>query len=166
MDNNNLIAYSKVHEHLLGRLPSSATYDDRIIAQKIGFLAQDTGIYLGDMNYFWHIRGPYSRSLASALRYFEKNRDTYIEECSRVKIYNQVIPKLNYLKSLIDAREIACPELIWLEICASLKYLSKLENSTNIEYLTSLLIKKKNFLKNYEQEMYRSWSLMNILIPN
>lgn len=160
MDTNNLIAYSKIYEYLLGEFPSLDTYDDRIIAQKIGYLAQDYGIYLGEMNYFWHKRGPYSRSLSTALKYFQQNRDCLIEECSNVRIYYNVLPKLDLIKSLITARTINCPEMIWLEICASLKYLSKEYPYDDIDFLSSLLIRKKPFMDFYSEDIYKSWNIM------
>ena len=161
MDNKNLIAYSKVHEYLLGKLPNTSTYDGRIIAQKIGYLAEDMGIYLGEMSFFWHKRGPYSRSLASALRYFEKNREIFEEECMHVKINHLILPKLDYLKRIISYKSDSCPELYWLEICASLKFLSKSLRSKDIEFLSSTLIKKKPFLKPYKNEFRKSWELLN-----
>ncbi|AWV35141.1 hypothetical protein [Paenibacillus odorifer] len=164
MDTKNLIAYSKVYEYLLGEFPSDDTYEDRILAQKIGYLAQDCGIYLGEMNYFWHKRGPYSRSLASALRYFQQNRECFIQECSNVKIYYNILPKLDLIKSIIEARTKDCPEIIWLEICASLKYLSKESPSDNIDMLSSLLIKKKPFLDFHFDDIHKSWNIMNSLV--
>ncbi|GIP08229.1 hypothetical protein J1TS5_03990 [Paenibacillus macerans] len=161
MDNNNLVAYSKVHEYLLGKLPNVNSYDDRIIAQKVGYLVQDFGIYLGEMGYFWHKRGPYSRELASALRYYEKNQENFIRECSYVKINALVIPRLEFLKNIIEKRPSSCTLLIWLEICASLRYLSKEGNKNDIDYLVMLLIKKKPFLSSYKVEMKKSWHLMN-----
>lgn len=161
MDNKNLIAYSKVHEYLLGKLPSPNTYDGRIIAQKIGYLAEDTGIYLGEMSFFWHKRGPYSRSLASALRYYEKNKDIFQEECMHVRINQFILPKLDYLKEIISYKPESCSELYWLEICASLKFLSKSMMTKDIELLSSILLKKKPFLEPFKNELYTSWKLLN-----
>lgn len=161
MDNKNLIAYSKVHEHLLGKLPSADNYEDRIVAQKIGYLVEDAGIYLGDLGFFWHKRGPYSRSLASALRYFEKNREDFEEDCSYVKIHEYVLPRLDFLKAVIAGRPIDCSNIYWLEICASLKFLSKEEGIQDIDYLSALLLKKKPFLKPFESAIYRSWNLLS-----
>ncbi|SEB27991.1 hypothetical protein [Paenibacillus sp. 276b] len=164
MDNKNLVAYSKVHEHLLGKLPSADNYEDRIIAQKIGYLVEDAGIHLGDLSFFWHKRGPYSRSLASALRYFEKNREDFEEDCSYVKIHEYVLPRLDFLKGVIAGKPFDCPNIFWLEICASLKYLSKEGRTKDIDYLSNLLIKKKPFLKPYERAMHQSWELLNKVV--
>ncbi|MBE7683257.1 hypothetical protein [Paenibacillus sp. P13VS] len=161
MDTKNLIAYSKVHEYILGDLPKTDTYDDRIISQKVAFLVQDVGIYLGEMDFFWHKRGPYSRSLAAALRFFNKNQEMFEESCENVRLNEYVIPKLDHLKNIINSRPSSCPKLYWLEICASLKYISKEEKNNDIDYLSSFLIKKKSFLLPYKNEIYLSWQLMN-----
>ncbi|WP_433943352.1 hypothetical protein [Paenibacillus sp. SN-8-1] len=166
MDTKSLIAYSKVYEHILGELPNSNDYDDRIIAQKIGYLVQDMGVYLGEMNFFWHKRGPYSRTLASALRYFEVNKESFIIDCSRVKIYDVIIPKLDHLKKLINLRPTNCSVLIWLEICASLKFLSKEFTTTEIDFLSVILLKRKPFLLPYKDDIYKSWKIMNNSILN
>lgn len=160
MDYNNLIAYTKVHEFLLGRFPQSNNYNERIIAQKVGFLAQESGIYLGDMSYFWHKRGPYSRPLAAALRYFDMNREHFVVECSQIKIYDVIVPKLYLIKELIESGGSTCSQVTWLEICASLKFLSKEMNCYDIDYLCPLLLRKKPFLKPYKDDIYKSWDLM------
>lgn len=165
MDTNNLIAYSKIYEHLLGNLPSAHTYEERIISQKIAFLIQDNGIYLGEMDFFWHKRGPYSRSLASALRYLDRNFELIEEECERVKLNSHVSKGLENLKHFIEHKPSSCDLLYWLELSASLKFLSKEVNSKDINVLTKILLSKKPFLKEYKSLFPVCWDLINNVVP-
>ncbi|MHA4267706.1 hypothetical protein ACX16L_23175 [Bacillus cereus] len=154
------IAYSIIHEYLLGRYPTVASYDDRIIAQKIGFLSQSFGIYVGDVKFFWHKRGPYSRTLTSLLFSIEKNKQDIIEEASRFIIRDELKPRLNKVKKLIDKKPENCPEVYWLEICASLKYISAELSVKNGERCKEVLLARKNFLIEHEDSIDFANSLL------
>lgn len=160
MNTKDLVAYSKVHDFLLGRYPNSRTYDERIIAQKMGYLVHDYGIYIGEVNFFWNKRGPYSRTLASALRYYEVNKDDFISQCSQVKIYENALPKLTKVKNIIDSRPKNISELYWLEIIASLKFLTKQLTTDNFYVLHQTLLKKKPFLNKFGQEIKFAWDVI------
>lgn len=145
-----LIAYSMVHEYLLGRLPSAKTYDDRIVAQKIGYLTQSKGIHLGDnLDFFWHKRGPYSRVLTSMLFKIENNKQFIKEQSRGLSIKKALKPRLDSIKHIIDGRPQSCPEVFWLEIIASLMFISKEYLTTNKQTLTEILLKRKPFLNEY-----------------
>lgn len=161
MINKTWIAYSKVHEYLIGRLPSNSTYDDRIVGQKIGYLCVSFGIHLGDgLNFFWHKRGPYSRVLAAIIRHVEQNKEKIAQDCSEVVLRGSAISKLGKIKDIIDLRPDKCPENYWLEICASLKYLSNEMKSDDLTIVSNILINKKPFLKPYKNDFKEAWNIL------
>ncbi|QVY60914.1 hypothetical protein [Cytobacillus gottheilii] len=152
--NIELVAYSMVHEYLLGRLPSAQTYDDRIIAQKVGYITKSLGIHYGkNVDFFWHKRGPYSRVLTSMLFKIENNKEEIIEDTKNLRIKGPILPKLDMIKSLIDNRPASCPEVFWLEILASLLFLMKDPSNLNKLNIDELLIKKKPFLELHRQSV-------------
>lgn len=149
MSNKQSIAYSMIHQYLLGRYPSVETYNDRIVAHKIGYLSQSVGIYIGDINFYWHKRGPYSRVLTSLLFSINSDRQNIEEMCQRFKITEELRPRLNKVKELIDSRPIGCKEVYWLEICASLKFISKEFSTRDTQVVKETLLKRKPFLNEY-----------------
>lgn len=147
-----LIAYSMVHEYLMGRPPSAKTYNDRIVAQKIGYLTQSVGIHLGDnINYFWHKRGPYSRVLTSMLFKIEDEKEFFKEQSKRLVIKKALKPKLDFVKEIIEHRPQFCSEVYWLEIAASLMFISKEHLTIDKQNLKGILLKRKPFLNEYSE---------------
>jgi uncharacterized protein YwgA len=161
MDNKTWVAYSKVHEYLMNRYPSHHTYDDRIIGQKVGYLCASSGIYLGEgLNFYWYKRGPYSKVLASIMRHIERNKLGVIDQCSKVKLRGNALPKLDHIKRLIDECPDTCTEVYWLEICASLRFLNKEYSTEDYNTLSKILLRRKPFLKSYSNEIKYSWNLL------
>ncbi len=156
-----LIAYSMVHDYLLGRFPSSKSYDERIIAQKIGYLTQSQGIYLGDnIQFSWHKRGPYSSLLTSMLYKIEKNELFLKEQIDGLNIKNALKPKLDFIKSIIDSRPVSCPEVFWLEINASLVFIKNENPSMDRQTLVGTLLNRKPFLSEYEKVIHTATALI------
>lgn len=149
-----------IHKYLLGRYPSVETYNDRIVAHKIGYLAQVAGIYIGDINFFWHKRGPYSRVLTSLLFSINNDRQNIQEQCERFKITEELKPRLNIVKRIIEKRPESCPEVYWLEICASLKFISKEFSTKDKAKAKEVLLKRKPFLTDYLNEIDKASSLV------
>lgn len=149
MNNKQSIAYSMIHEYLLGRYPSVETYDDRIVAHKIGYLTQSEGIYIGDINFYWHKRGPYSRVLTSLLFSINSDKENIQEQCHRFRITEELKPRLDRVKNIIKNKPEQCSEVYWLEICASLKFISKEFSTNNKGIIKEILLKRKPFLKQY-----------------
>lgn len=145
-----LISYSIVHKYLLDRYPTAENYDDRIIAQKVGYLVQSEGIYLGEgINFFWYKRGPYSRALTAMLFKIENNIQYIKKSCSSLVLKEGLKPKLDNIKKVINLRPKHLPEVYWLEINASIKYLKNENPTFNNQQLSDLLINRKPFLNIY-----------------
>jgi len=147
------IAYSKIHEYLLDRHPSVDSYNDRIIAQKIGYLIQSAGIYIGDIKFFWHKRGPYSRVLTSLIFSIDNNKESILEQCESFTLKEELKPRLNVVKKIIDSRPKNCPEIFWLEICASLKFINEEHADIGRENVKDILLKRKPFLSTYSKDI-------------
>ncbi|RKD73651.1 hypothetical protein ATL39_1953 [Sinobaca qinghaiensis] len=160
MATNEAISYALVYKHLLGVTPSAKTYNERITAQKIAYLAQAYGTYIGEVNFFWHKRGPYSRAMTSILFEIENNKVEINNLISQLQIKEAIKPSLEKVKKIINNNPISCPIVVWLEICASILFLSKELRTDKPEVLVKELLKKKPFLKEHEESIWRSINLM------
>lgn len=96
----------------LGKNLAMDTFDDRLMVQKIPYLAQIYGVDL-NYHYFWYLRGPYSKDVASdGLEIVSSNDDTTVIEMQdkNMQEFADIIkPHMNEPK--------------WLEIAASVIYL-------------------------------------------
>ncbi|MGM0828987.1 MAG: hypothetical protein ACQEU4_12235 [Bacillota bacterium] len=154
------ISYYLVHNYILDRPPSACAYSDRIIAQKVGYLSQSYGIFLGNFQFFWHKRGPYSRVLTSMIYNIENNKNDFLELTKEFKINDLLKSKLDNVKKLINNKPNSCSEVYWLEICASLMYLSKKMSTSDADILLETLLKKKPFLNEHNNSIKKACALM------
>ena len=160
MNNVQAISYSMIYEYLLGTFPTANTYDDRIIGQKIGYLSQSYGVYIGDIKFFWNKRGPYSRVLTKILYGIDKNKELIIQESSGFGIKLELKNRLDKLKEIIDSKPMGCPKVIWLEILASIKFISDELTSNEPDVIIPVLKKRKSFLNQYSYEIEKASSLV------
>ena len=115
----------KLFLNVLNEESDIGTLDDRVRIQKTVYLGQLSGINLG-YHFGWHIKGPYSPSLA---------RDYYaLEEATRrgdKAFENRSLPqgladKLRRIRPLLQVPpETGLTKVEWLELVASLHYLVK-----------------------------------------
>jgi uncharacterized protein YwgA len=106
-----------------GGLPvSTATFEDRLITQKVVYLIQQRGVHLG-YPFHWYIRGPYSSdltadvfSLAAAMADSDTRSHSWkLDEKSRNRI--------SRLRKIWVAKRDTSERARWLELVASVHFL-------------------------------------------
>lgn len=143
MNTQHLSVY-KVHEYVTGQPPSIEKFEDRILAQKVIYLADALGAYCGDYKWNWYKKGPYSPALARVL-YQDYDANPYKSYSVREDVRECLEP----LKKLIEKRPNNLSLVDWLELLASFFYLYKESISKNVTDVSKVLI---DFKPKYSQK--------------
>lgn len=119
--NEQYIAVRLIHDFILDRPPSTNDLDNRVIAQKIVYLASSLGVECGDFEFNWYKRGPYSPALTRVL--YDNNIDENFYAAFQLKEESKRI--LHPLKSLLSKNPTNMKEVDWIELLASTHFLLK-----------------------------------------
>jgi uncharacterized protein YwgA len=127
-------------EYITGKVPSTDTYDNRILWQKVGYLAKQLGFPLNEYNFTWYIRGPYSPAYTSVLFDIKETSDIH-QYKHEYTLADHSLNQLEPLKRMVGLNPFDMTLPLWLELLASIHYLSKSIKSKDQVY--SRLIKDK-----------------------
>lgn len=119
--NEQYVAVRLIHDFILDRPPSTNDLDNRVIAQKIVYLASSLGVECGDFEFNWYKRGPYSPALTRVL--YDNNIDENLYSSFQLKEDAKKI--LHPLRSLFLKKPINMKEVDWIELLASTHFLLK-----------------------------------------
>lgn len=119
--NEQYVAVRLIHDFILDRPPSTNDLDNRVIAQKIVYLASSLGVECGDFEFNWYKRGPYSPALTRVL--YDNNTDESFFSAFQLKEDAKKI--LHPLKSLFLKKPVNMKEVDWIELLASTHFLLK-----------------------------------------
>lgn len=122
--------------------PDMSEFDNRIKYQKIVYLLQASGISLG-YGFNWYIKGPYSSPLAHDL--FEIDDDIY--EASKKIVFidhDNIVSEMKKFQNKLGAD---IDNIIYLEILASLHYISKAYGKSGFNNLRNKLLEVKPNLR-------------------
>ncbi|ULH19019.1 MULTISPECIES: hypothetical protein [Bacillus amyloliquefaciens group] len=139
--NTQYISVHVVHDFVVNRPPSVNSLDDRVIAQKIVYLAGQIGVQCGDYEFSWYKKGPYSPALTQIL-YNEKNNPTNIN-MNQFKIKDEVKKQLTPLKQAIEHNQIGLSEADWIELLASVHFLYEEYSYLGVNFVINKLIAEK-----------------------
>ena len=96
-------------------------FSDRILVQKKIYCAQMLGVDFG-FSFNWYLRGPYSPGLTS-LAFEAINQGP--EQLSNYHLNEEVTSKLDIVNTIAnDGRKMGLSEVSWLELVASVHYLT------------------------------------------
>ena len=135
------------------------TFDERLRLQKLIYLLQTFGIYLG-YDFSWHIRGPYCSTLSThgfALR------DIYDKiPRGQIKFENPSVQK-KFVKFQAFIKNRTVNEQ-FLEIAASLHNLNATKTSKDVDIVQVLMSRKPGRFKEYRcreiLEDLKKWNLL------
>lgn len=142
--------------YILKQIPDSNftmdDFDSRIRLQKIIYLIQAHGPYLG-YDFSWYIRGPYCSKLATT-GFSLKSIYDRIEEKPKVEFVDKKVQK-----KFIDAKKLIkkLPNNDSLEIAASLHILKHTTNDSKEDIIDKVMKKPKKFTK---IECRRIWEIL------
>ncbi|MDF2534430.1 MAG: hypothetical protein K0R18_587 [Bacillales bacterium] len=127
-----------VHNHVMNRPPSTNTLSDRIVAQKVIYLANSLGVSCGDFEFNWYKKGPYSPALTRVLYDCHQIDQQLLNKYS---LRADAKSSLNILKNIITKCPQDLTEDSWIELLASVHYLYEYNSST--QNITQKLINLK-----------------------
>lgn len=140
-------------------------------AQKMCYLLKLIGIEIGDFNYSWNDRGPFSPGLLVVLRSIDSCREEvelfYNDREEKEKYIKNVKSEIEDLRKRLDMSENFCNSEQWIEILGSLAYLARtVLPGAGFEYVSSYLKKRKKNLYTCKPEYYndeknkKAWELL------
>ena len=137
-----------------GKLPSKDSYEERLLWQKVGYLAQQLGASLDEYKFNWYKAGPYSPSYTSLLY----NSPNYVDELNNYILADYTREKLLPLKEIYSSapKDISIPR--WFELVASILYIKR-ESKLEKEAVFKSLIRKKPFFNEYNINN-QAWDLL------
>ncbi|MEC1262552.1 hypothetical protein P9D34_19425 [Bacillus swezeyi] len=130
-----------VHDFIVNRPPSVNSLDDRVIAQKIVYLAGQMGVQCGDYEFSWYKKGPYSPALTRVL-YDERHNQSNIDT-SQFKIKDALKDQLLPLKQAIEQNRLGLSEADWIELLASVHFLYEEYSYLGLKFVLDKLVSEK-----------------------
>ena len=116
--------------------------DDRVYFQKVIYLLQLLGVNLG-FRFSWYKLGPYSNDLAKTAYGIKESINDYRNELDNVTVREDVIAKINELKTLESAKPDDIERHKWFELVSSIHYLKYISttdpNNITIQNITEQL---------------------------
>ncbi|MFB7802577.1 hypothetical protein ACFC1O_08305 [Bacillus subtilis] len=139
--NTQYISVHMVHDFIVNRPPSVNSLDDRVIAQKIVYLAGQMGVQCGDYEFSWYKKGPYSPALTRVL-YNEKSNQNKLD-LTQYKIKDKVKEQLEPLKQALGQNILGLTEADWIELLASAHFLYEEYSYLGRNFVVNKLITEK-----------------------
>ena len=118
--NEQYIAVRLIHDYILNRPPSTEKLNDRIVTQKIIYLASVIGVECGDFEFNWYKHGPYSPALTRVI-YDNGFKDDY----TQYRLKNESKEIITPLVKAISEKPKNMNEVDWIELLASFHFLDK-----------------------------------------
>lgn len=146
MVNMQYLSVYLVHNYVVNRPLSIKNLTDRIVTQKIVYLADILGVNCGDYVFSWYKKGPYSPALTKLVYAHE---DEEKDEYELFHLSKAVEEQLEPLKEIVSDRPSDLSEDDWIELVASVHYLYDHNLQLSYKELVEKLIsyKPKYFAK-------------------
>lgn len=112
-----------IYEYVIDESPSTGSYDDRKVWQKVGFLAQSLGLPLNEYQFNWYKAGPYSPSYTSVLYSIDQNMDQFKNDMQNYELKDSAKNKLRPLRNLVQNKPKGITLPSWLELLSSILYI-------------------------------------------
>ncbi|MFM9329050.1 hypothetical protein [Paenibacillus mesotrionivorans] len=132
-----------IYTYVLRKKPSVSSMDNRILWQKVGYLAKQLGMPLNSYQFNWYIRGPYSPAYTSILYSINENIDELIAQGKNFSLTDSVKKGLEPLVMAVEYAPSGISETHWLELLASVHFIKKNLNTDNKQQVFLKLIKEK-----------------------
>lgn len=137
-----------LHEFLSGSAPDIATFDARLLAQKIGYLAlRAYGLPMGPYRFSWYKRGPYSPAYASALRAIRDRGADLAPVAQRYVFSPYATERLIRLRTLLHIhRPVFASSAEWAEALASSHFIWERDGLLSSGEVVAAVTERKPFL--------------------
>lgn len=141
-----IVAY---FEAVFNRKLDMQSFSDRIRLQKIIFVLKQAGLDL-DYSFGWHIRGPYSPSLADDGYAYEENKGSLVFSHKFTEKENAVLGKVKGFSGFLENGENS-------ELLASLLYLHRSGCVTQESLFAEIKTRKPRFSDDQIREALEVW---------
>lgn len=146
-----------IYNFVTDEMPSSTDYEQRLLWQKIGYLAQQLGAALDEYTFTWYKAGPYSPGYTSLLY----SLPDALGESLNYELADSAKKQLKPMKEIITSKPEGVSIPKWFELVASILYLKKNSGLNKKEVLKSLVRKKPFFNNDYINNC--AWHLLEKL---
>lgn len=139
-----------------------------VCAQKMCYLLKTCNVEIGDYDFSWNFRGPFSPGLLVSLRSLDNNKgivDEFYNGCdleNRKKSYlgEYYIERINEIKQDLKIKEHNGDISSWIEILGSLAYISRsIMPGADFERVNERLVKEKQQYSDIERNR-DAWSTL------
>lgn len=123
-----------------GKSIDMSSFNDRLILQKIVYIMMSAGIKL-NYHFGWHLRGPYSSSLASDGFALSNQKESYIDRSFRISNENQ--DKIDQIRGTLGSDLFDTDKL---ELYSSILFISKSYGNLSDEEIITHIKNRKPWL--------------------
>lgn len=132
---------SLIFTFVMDELPTYTSYEDRLTWQKVGYLSQQLGASLDEYHFNWYKAGPYSSAYTSILYSLPDKLD----DMKNYQLTDELSNKLKPIKKIISSKPEDISTARWLELAASLIYISKERLKDKENNIKTLMRRKPHF---------------------
>lgn len=149
----------------------SATSNDgnntelHVEVQKMCYLLKIAGIEIGDFNYSWNFRGPFSPGLLVLLRSIDRIghqvSDFYADSEEKEKVLSENAKKISEISKSLEIKENAENKTQWAEILGSIAYISRtVLPGESFEIVNKKFVQEKSEYNDVVKNQH-AWDLLN-----
>lgn len=133
--------------------------------QKMCYLLKVAGVEIGDFDYSWNFKGPFSPGLLALLRSMDRKNSDVLEFYEKVsekeKYLSGQVSRIDELREKLEINKHRRDYVQWVEILGSLTYISRVMlPGAAFEAVNQRLIQEKSeYSDNYVNR--HAWNLLN-----
>jgi len=147
-----------IYEFVIGKLPSTETYEERLLWQKVGYIAQQLGTSLDDYIFSWYLAGPYSPGYTAVLFNSSHIADMALD----YTLTDYVKRKIEPMKEIVENTPIDMSIPKWFELIASLLFIKNNSGLNKKNDILKKLTRKKPFFNDEGINCF-AWDLLENL---
>lgn len=133
--------------------------------QEMCFLLKISGIEIGDFQYSWNLRGPFSPGLLALMRSMDRNSevviDFYENETTKEEFSPDQVMKIDGLREILEIDEYRNQCVRWVEILGSLTYIARtMLPGSDFETVNQRFIQEKPEYSETSENQH-AWNILN-----
>lgn len=138
--------------------------NEHVTTQKMVYLLQVAGIPIGDYDFSWNFKGPFSPGLLANLREIDSNADEveifYAENHQNPILSKELKKEILNIREMLELEKYKSCLLRWVELLGSLLYLSRsMLPGANYELVNQRLVAYKSDYCDFDENR-RAWEAL------
>lgn len=147
-----------IYKYVLGEAPSNENIIYRILWQKVGYFAKKLGLPLHHYDFSWYKRGPYSSGYTSVLYKICDEPDNLLQHSVNFELNQGAQDSLQPLINCLSFKPNDIQMVYWMELLASIDYLSSFNQGDKKKTLVQLTKLKPIFNDEYVKDL--AWNVL------